>query len=58
MHLIPHESESEENEKNDDKDKEVAMLIRRFQRFLKKDKTFSMKPLKRFYKKNTGKKYL
>ncbi|KAG2722252.1 hypothetical protein I3760_02G120300 [Carya illinoinensis] len=55
LKIIPYESESDENEENDDKDEKVAMIIRRIQRFLKKNKTHPRKSFKKFFKTDLGK---
>ncbi|KAG2725726.1 hypothetical protein I3760_01G079900 [Carya illinoinensis] len=47
--------ENDEDEKNEDKDEEVAMITRRIQRFLKKNKTPPRKSFKKFSKKDSGK---
>ncbi|KAG6662692.1 hypothetical protein CIPAW_03G261000 [Carya illinoinensis] len=55
LKAVPHESESDEDEENDDKDGEVAMITRRIQRFLKKNRTPPRKSFKKFSKKDSGK---
>ncbi|KAG6660489.1 hypothetical protein CIPAW_03G110400 [Carya illinoinensis] len=47
--------ESSEDEENEDKDEEVAMITRRIQRFLKKNRTSPRKSFKKFSKKDSGK---
>ncbi|KAG2669880.1 hypothetical protein I3760_14G056800 [Carya illinoinensis] len=55
LKVVPHESESDEDEENEDKIEEVAMITRRIQRFLKKNKTSPRKSFKKFFKKDSGK---
>ncbi|KAG2694262.1 hypothetical protein I3760_08G134000 [Carya illinoinensis] len=55
LKVVHHESESDEDKKNEDKDEEVAMITRRIQRFLKKNKTLLRKSFKKFFKKDSSK---
>ncbi|KAG2724995.1 hypothetical protein I3760_01G046200 [Carya illinoinensis] len=55
LKTVPHKSESDEDEENEDKNEEVAMITRRIQMFLKKNKTPPRKSFKKFFKKNSGK---
>lgn len=55
LKAIPHESESDEDEENDNTDEEIAMITRKFRKFLKKDKASPRKPFKKISNKDTGK---
>ncbi|KAG6662103.1 hypothetical protein CIPAW_03G219700 [Carya illinoinensis] len=55
LKAVPHESKSDEDEEKNDKAEEVAIITRRIQILLKKNKTLPRKSFKKFFKKDLDK---